>query len=316
MPSLNGWQAVVEALLAEEIQYVFGLPGNPLHLYDALYDRPDIKPIMVRHECSGAFMASAYARVTGEPAVCFASPGPGVANLVPGVLEAFSACLPLVIPCPSVGTQVNGLGAFQEINQVAMFQPVTKWAVRVEKADRIPWTMQRAFSLATNGKPGPVFVDLPGDLALQEVEMPDYRRPARPLRTRAEAAAIQSAAALVAKAKKPVIVAGGGAVLSRAFAELEELVELLGAPILTTPGGRGSISEDHPLALGLIGLYFTTVGRQAYDEADLIVSVGSRHEEFQSGAWKIYPSGAKLVQIDVDPFEIGLQTDWPKPGPG
>ena len=309
MVRMNGWEAVADALVAEGVKYVFGLPGSPVHFYFAVYDRPEITPILVRHETSGAFMAAAYARLTGEPAVCFASPGPGVANLVPGILEAWAGCWPVVMPCTSVDTHTMGMGAMQEVDQVGMFRPITKWATRVEQTDRIPWTMQRAFSLATNGKPGPIFIDLPADVALQEVEMPAYRRPARFLRVRAESAAIQAAADLLANAKSPVILAGGGAFAARAWQELHDMVELLQAPILTTPGGRGSISEDHPLALGQVGLYFTKLGRQAWDDADVILSVGSRNEELQSGGWKYLPVGAKFIQIDIDSFE--MSRNWP-----
>ncbi|MEM3048893.1 MAG: thiamine pyrophosphate-binding protein, partial [Candidatus Bathyarchaeia archaeon] len=126
MVRMSGYRAVVESLLEENVEYLFGLPGNPKVVYDQLYDTPEIKPILVRHECSGVLMAMAYSRISGKVGVCFASPGPGVANMVPGFLEAYYACTPLVAPCPSVTLENEGKGAFQECDQLSMFRPVTK----------------------------------------------------------------------------------------------------------------------------------------------------------------------------------------------
>jgi len=305
MLEMSGWQAVVKALKAERVKFVFGLPGDPRHLYDDLYDEREIKPILVRHECSGAFMAMAYARLTGEPGVCFGSPGPGVANLVPGFLEAYSACTPIIATCTSVSTETEGMGAFQEADQISIFKPVTKWSVRAPMPERIPWIMRRAFFLALNGKPGPIYVEIPSNVGLKKVEMPRYIPADRRIRPNGDPERIKAAADLLLKAERPVIVAGGGVVLSGASKELVELAELLGIPVLTTPCGRGSIPEDHALALGLVGLYRTRVGKKTYQEADLLISIGSRNEEFQSGVWRFFPEGARFIQVDIDPFEIG-----------
>lgn len=305
MAQRDAWQAVVEALEAEQVPFVFGIPGNPRHLYDALYDSKRVKPVLVRHEASGVFMAMAYARVTGHPAVCFASPGPGVANLVPGLLEAMSTCSPVIALAASAGVRHDGMGVFQETDQMAMMAPVTKWRTRVLQPEQAPWAMRRAFSIATGGKPGPVYVELPSDVAVRPAEIERYVPAPRPLRTRGDAAAIEAAADLIASASRPLFVAGGGVILSGAAEELAVLAELRQAPVMTTPCGRGAISEDHPLALGVVGLYFTEVGEKAYGEADLLVTIGSRNEDFQTGSWQYFPKGAKLVQIDIDPFEIG-----------
>ena len=304
MTKMSGYHAVVDALKKEKVEYFFGIPGNPHIIYDQLYDTPQIKPILVRHECSGVLMAMAYARISGKTGVCFASPGPGVANLVPGFLEAYSACTPLVAPCPYVSMEDEGKGAFQECDQVGMFKPVSKWSVRVPRTGRIPWYMQRAFSLAINGQPGPVFLEIPTDVGFGEADMPEYVPPKR-LLVRGDPAQTSAAIDLILKAEMPVIIAGGGLVLSRAYAELIQLAEMVGAPVMTTPCGRGSIPEDHPLAIGQVGLYRTKVGKNIQEKSDLIVTIGSRNEEFQSGAWKYFPKKAKYIQIDIEPFEIG-----------
>ncbi len=305
MAQQNAWQAVVEALKAEGVSRVYGIPGSPKHLFDALYDAPEIQVILVRHEAAAVFMAMAEARLAGRPAVCFASPGPGLANLTAGMLEAYSACSPIILLGPGTPTDVNGLGAFQEADQIGILRPVTKWAVRVEWAERMPWTLHRAFSLATCGKPGPVYVEVPGDLALTEIDMPAYIPTSPPPLPAPDPRAVREAVDQLLAARRPVLIAGGGAVLSRAGVQVQHLAELLGLPIMTTPAGRGIVPETHPLVMGMTGIYFNRLSSRMYQAADLMLSVGCRHEELESGAWKYYPSDARFVQIDIDPFEIG-----------
>jgi len=301
---MNVWQAVVSALKAEKTEYVFGLPGGDL-FYDALYDAPEIKTVLVREESAGPFMAMGYARLTGKPGVCYGPSGPGVANLVPGILEAHSACLPVIaIGCSSKRANA-GMGAFQEFDQISVLKPITKWSDRITEPERVSWVMRRAFSLSTNGKPGPVYIDIPKDIGAEEADIPKYIPPEYPLRCSGDSNRVREAAVLLMEAKRPLIVAGGGAINSRAFEEAKKLVELLGIPVMTTPCGRGIIPEDHPLALGLVGLYFTQVGEKAYGEADLLMTLGSRNEDFQSGEQRFFPQGAKYIQIDIDPDEIG-----------
>ena len=298
------WDIVVDALGREGVEYVFGLPGNPQTLYDSLLDS-DAKAVLVRHETSGVFMAMAYAKLRRRPGVCFGSPGPGVANLVPGVLEAFSACSPLVVLGSSASTELDGKGAFQETPQMEMLTPIAKWAFRIPSASRASWAMRRAFSLAINGKPGPVYIDVPFDVGQSTAPYTEYVSAEGPIRFRPDMSSLKKAAELLLLSERPVIVAGGGAQASGASKELINLSELLAVPVLTTPCGRGVIPESHPLSLGLVGLYRTKLGRRVYDEADLILSLGSRNEEFQTNAWQYFPDGAKLVQVDIDPYEIG-----------
>lgn len=303
--AMNAWQQIVAALEAEGIPFVFGLPGNPKHLYDALYDSTSVRPILVRHETSGAFMAMAYARVSGNVGCCFGCPGPGVANLVPGILEAHSGCTPVLALSVRASTATEGMGAFQETDHIGMMRPITKWAVTVERADRIGWTIRRAISLATTGNPGPVYVEIPADVALESIDVPEYVRADVAVRPGPDLERIDAALDLLQQARRPVLVCGGGAVSSGASAEVATMADALGVPILVTPAGRGIISEDHPLFAGSVGLYRTEFPRQVYQEADLLITLGSRMEEFQSGVWHYFPEGARFIQIDIDAGELG-----------
>jgi acetolactate synthase-1/2/3 large subunit len=197
------------------------------------------------------------------------------------------------------------MGAFQEVDQISIMKPITKWCERVTEPERISWVMRRAFSLATNGKPGPVFLDIPRDVGAQKIKSGKYVPSEYPLRPSGDPQRIYEAAALLLKAKRPLLVAGGGAISSRAFHEVGKFAELMGLPIMTTPCGRGILSEEHPLAFGLVGLYFSKIGEELYAESDLLITLGSRNEDFQSGEQRFFPKGARYVQVDIDPEEIG-----------
>jgi acetolactate synthase-1/2/3 large subunit len=303
------WEAIVNMVKSQGVEFVFGIGDSHLQLYAAKVS--GIKPINLRYEGSAPFMAMAYSRLSGKPGVCSASTGPGIANMVPGVLEAYSACSPLVMICPTVNQKTEGMGEFQECDQLGMMKPITKWTARIPRTERIPWFIHRAFSIAVNGQPGPVFLEIPYDVGgnithglEMDVVLPEYV-PANKIRIAGEPALINEAADLILKAERAAVIAGNGAVVSGASAELREFVELLGIPFLTTPGGRGILSEDHPLALGLGGLYRTKVEKQVYADADLIIAIGTRSESFQTHRWQDFPERARLIQIDISPFEIG-----------
>jgi len=250
-------------------------------------------------------MDMAYARVSGGIGCCFGSKGPGVANLVPGILEAYSGCTPVLALGVRAATTTEGMGAFQENDQLGLMRPITKWAITVERAERIGWTIRRAITIATTGKPGPVYVEIPSDLALQEIEVADYQAADRSVRPAADPDKVNEVVDLLERSNRPVLVCGGGAVLSGAYAEVEAFADALGIPILATPAGRGIIAESHPMFAGSVGLYRTQYPRSVYQEADLLITLGSRMEEFQSGVFQYFPEGAKFVQIDIDPFELG-----------
>ena len=297
------WAAVVEALEAEHVEYVFGLPGNPELLYNDLYGS-SVRPVLVRMETSAVFMAMAYARVSGRVGVVHASPGPGMANLVPGLLEAHYACSPLVCVVSAASRTHEGMGGFQDSPSLDMVRPVTKWAVRIDLPERTAWTMSRAFALARGGRPGPVFVEVPADVAGTPGEIPPYRPPLADVRPAGDPAAVARAAGILGETERPVIWAGGGVGLAGAEDELVALAERLDAPVVTTPSGRGSISEEHRLAFGLVGLYRTESSARPVDEADAVLYVGTRLEEFQTGLGRYLPQKARVVQVDVDASEI------------
>jgi len=305
---MNAWEAIVNMLKTEGIEYIFGIGDSGLQLYAEKID--GIKNVNLRYEGSAPFMAMAYARLSGKPGVCTASTGPGMANLLPGVLEAYSGCSPLLIINAGNSQKTYGMGEFQETDHIAMMKPITKWSARIPYTERIPWFIRRAFSIATNGQPGPVFLEMPYDVSgktrweLHDIGDPDYV-PVKRIRTSGDPTLIKEAAEMLAKAGRPVAVSGNGTVQSGASEEFKQFIELLGIPFLTTPAGRGILPETHPLALGVCGYYRTRVGKEVYSDADLVFTVGTRNESYSTHQWRDFPEGAKFIQIDIEPFEIG-----------
>lgn len=305
---MNLWEAIVNMVKSQGVDIIFGLGDNNLQLYTE--KTPGIRTINLRYEGSAPFMAMAYSRLSGKPGVCTASPGPGVANLVPGVLEAYSGCSPIVIFGHASSQKFEGMGNFQESDQTSIMKPITKWSVRIPYAERIPWYVRRAFSIAINGQPGPVFLEIPSDiggtsyLESAQTSLPEYV-PAKKIRTGGDPELINEAIELLLKAKRQIVVAGNGVVQSGSSGEFKEFIELLGIPFLTTPAGRGILPEEHPLALGLCGLYRTKVGKAFYSAADLVITFGTRNESFQTHEWRDFPKEAKFIQIDISVFEIG-----------
>ncbi len=306
MPRTTVWRAVAEALAAEGVQHLFGLTGNALHLVSDIKKHTNIKLVLVRHEHSGVACAYAYARLTRSPAVCFGNPGPGITNMATGLLEATSGCLPVICITNGVALATDGKGAFQELDSVALMRPVTKWAVRATLPERVPWILERAFSVARNGKPGAVFIDIPSDLGLTEADIPPYRPALDRHRSRAALADVKAAAKLLCAARRPLMICGSGAVASGAARQVATLADELSLPVFTTPGGRGILSEDAPMSLGQVGLYFSEVGRAYYERADLVFSIGSRLEEFSTGGWRYFPLDARFIQLDINAETIGM----------
>jgi acetolactate synthase I/II/III large subunit len=300
---MKAWKTVVDSLVAEKIKFVFGLVAGPWDFWDYLSET-DIKPVLVRHELSSVQMAIANARLSSRPGIVMDSPGPGVANMFAGFLEAYTGSIPIIAPVPSSEMATEGMAQMQETDMVTSFRPVSKWAYRITKPDKVGWGMRRAFSLAGGGKPGPIFLEIPMDVGNSEYKGPPYRGVSVP-KSRPSESSVLEASKLIANSERPVIVAGGGVVLSQASGELIQLAESFLVPVLTTASGRGSIPEDHPLAFGLVGIYRTKISKRVYEEADLILTIGSKNEEFETGSWNYFPEGAKLVQIDIDPFEVG-----------
>lgn len=308
MSTISAAQAITEVLKAEGVRFVFGLPGgHTLGIYDALAATPEIRHILVRHEQVAANMAAAYAMLTGEPGVCCATAGPGATNLVTGVAEAFAGALPMIVITGRVSTQHVHRGACQDIPQDRIFAPITKWATRVDRADCMVRILRQAFTVARSGKPGPVLIDIPADVPMEQIHYDRYMPVGKPAAPRGNAQSIREAVTKLLRSDRPVIIAGGGTVASEAFGELRELAETLGVPVLTTLSGRGSFPEDHSLAGGGLGLHRTSVGRKLLSEADFVLGLGCRFEEMETNWTSAYVCApdSYYVQVDIDPEEMG-----------
>ncbi len=311
-PTLTGGEAVVEMLARFGVELMFGLPGDQTHLYDALFHRPEIRHVLVRHEQAAAHMADAYARATGRVGVCDASVGPGATNLATGIAEAYTSGVPVVAVVSDVRSDWRGRDSFQEVDQVGLFRPITKKVFSVDHVERVPELMTRSFQIATTGRPGPVLLSLPLDVLRERhrfeptdlrVDHRYGRFPANRLRPSPED--VTAAADALLAADRPIVLAGGGVVASGASDELRELVETLGLPVATTFMGKGSLPEDHPLALGPFGL----IGRPATNEfvlrADLALALGTRFTNVDTAAWRIPGRTTRIVQVDIEPTQIG-----------
>jgi acetolactate synthase-1/2/3 large subunit len=308
MTKLPAGEAIIRIMKAEGVRHVFGLPGGHiLPLYDGIYKTEGIEHILVRHEQSAANMAAAYAQLTGEPGVCIVTAGPGATNLVTGIAEAFIGSLPIVVFAARGATNTSQKGASQEVATEKIFAPITKWSIRVDRTDMIPEIVRRAFTIARGGKPGPVYIDLPRDLLPQEVEFNDYRPVAARPAIGGDPALVQSATEALLAAKRPILVAGGGAVMSGAFNEVRQLAEMLALPILTSLAGRGIIPDDHPMSVGGLGAHRNPLSKELFLSADVIIGVGTKFEEMETN-WRdgfLPDASAIYVQIDIDSAEHG-----------
>ncbi|MCD6528829.1 biosynthetic-type acetolactate synthase large subunit [Candidatus Bathyarchaeota archaeon] len=304
---MSGAEALVKALEKEGVKHIFGIPGGAtLPIYDVLYDS-DIRHILVRHEQAAAHAADGYARVSGRPGVCFATSGPGATNLVTGITNAYMDSVPIVAFTGQVPTSWIGKDAFQEADIVGITTPVTKHNFQVQKASEIPRTVKIAFYIATSGRPGPVLVDLPKDIQIDHAEMEfDDEVSLRGYKPTYEPHPIQvrRAAELLANAEKPMIIAGGGVIASNASEELIRLSEKILAPVATTLMGKGAIPEDHPLALGQLGMHGTLAANKLILEADVLLCVGMRFSDRTTGDPKKFCPDAKIIHVDIDSSEI------------
>jgi acetolactate synthase-1/2/3 large subunit len=315
MNRLSGAEAFVRMLQLHGVRHIFGLCGDTsLPLYDALH-RLDhgITHVLTRDERSAAYMADAYARVTGRVGVCEGPSGGGATYILPGVVEANESSIPVLAITTDIAVGSRGRCVLTELDQEALFRPLAKWNRVIDRADRIPDAVRAAFRHMTAGRPGAVHLGLPFDVQKDPVDEAavhaDPALGAYPARRIApEPAAIEAAAQAIMSAERPLFVCGGGPVIAGAEAELRALAELLEAPVATTISGQGSIAEDHPLALGVIGSNGGTPETRALvDEADMIVFVGCRAGSVTTERWRHpAPGRVRIVHIDVDPAVIGV----------
>jgi len=299
---MTGNEILARCLKNHKVEVIFFLMGGPMIDCENACLGQEIRMIDARHEQAAAMMATAYSRLRRQPSVCMACSGPGATNLVTGIANAFADSAPVVAIGGSSPVSQWGMGAFQETDQVALFRPITRWADRCYDTRRIPELVETAFRHAFGSRPGPVYLDMPGDILYRDVPEDQVRwtqAPAERRRPPGEPYLVGRALDLIAGSERPVLVGGSGVLWARAEEELRSLVERASIPFYATPQGRGAIPEDHPLCfLGARGA--------GWREADLIVLVGTRQNYVIGYArpprWN---AGAKLIQIDIDPAEIG-----------
>ncbi|RLI17955.1 biosynthetic-type acetolactate synthase large subunit [Candidatus Bathyarchaeota archaeon] len=306
MAEMSGAEAFVKALEREGVETLFGVPGGAvIPICDALYDA-DIRFVLARHEQGAAHMADGYARAIGRVGVCLATSGPGATNLVTGIATANIDSSPVVAFTGQVPTSMIGADAFQEVDIIGVTASITKYNIQVRRAGEIPHAVKAAFYIASTGRRGVVLVDLPKDaqIGVEEMEFPEhiefkgYSPNVEP-----DPRELDRAATLLAKAEKPIILAGGGVIASDACGELLKLAELLMAPVATTLMGKGAIPSGHPLHIGMCGMHGTWEANHLVSEADVLLAIGSRFSDRTTGRVEEFTE-ARIIHIDIDPSEF------------
>ena len=305
MAKISGAEILAKSLRKQGVDTMFYIMGGPMLETETFCIKEGIRAIDVRHEQAAAMMAHAWARVTNKIAVCMAASGPGVMNLVTGVANAWADASPLLAIGGAAPMNVTGRGLFQECDQLSVFKPITKWADRCQSARHIPELIATALRHARTGRPGPVYVDMPGDVLSDEVDEEsvvyrDDQFSQDQARTSGAPERISAAVQILAAAKRPIIMSGTGVLWSQASPELRQFVDMAGIPFYTTPQGRGVVPDDHPLS-------FLAARSQAFKEADCIMIVGTRMN-YVSGHLTAprYSADARIIQVNVDPAEIGF----------
>jgi acetolactate synthase I/II/III large subunit len=306
--TITGAQSLVRSLEAAGVEVVFGIPGGAiLPAYDPLLDSVSVRHILVRHEQGAGHAAQGYAVATGKVGVCMATSGPGATNLVTPIADAYMDSVPIVAITGQVPSSAIGTDAFQEADIRGITLPITKHNYLVTNPDEIPRAIAEAFHIASTGRPGPVLVDISKD-ALQNpttfhwparVDLPGYRPVSRP-----HGKQIREAARLIVESHQPVLYVGGGVLKARATEELRRLVDLSGAPVVTTLMARGALPDSHPAHLGMPGMHGTVAAVTALQKADLIVSLGARFDDRVTGKLSSFAPHATIVHADIDPAEI------------
>ena len=307
---LSGAQILVQSLIDEGVEYIFGYPGGAvLHLYDALFQQDELKHILVRHEQGATHAADGYARATGKPGVVLVTSGPGATNAVTGIATAYMDSIPMVIISGQVSLPVIGSDAFQEVDMVGITRPCVKHNFLVKDVTQLAETIKKAFYIATTGRPGPVVIDVPKDITAPHIKVP-YKYPKKvsirsynPVVT-GHKGQIKKAVDLLLSAQKPIIYSGGGVVLGEASKELIEFTHTLGYPITNTLMGLGSYPASDKQFIGMLGMHGTYEANMAMHESDVIIAIGARFDDRVTGKLDLFCPHAKIIHIDVDPASI------------
>ena len=306
---LTGAQAVVRSLEELGVDVIFGIPGGAvLPVYDPLFDSQKLRHVLVRHEQGAGHAASGYAHATGRVGVCMATSGPGATNLVTPIADAQMDSIPVVAITGQVGRPMIGTDAFQEADISGITMPITKHNYLVRNGDDIPRVLAEAFHIAASGRPGAVLVDIPKDVLQGQctfswppaMELPGYKPNTKP-----HAKQIREAAKLIAAASKPVLYVGGGVIRGEASAQLLDLAELTGIPVVTTLMARGAFPDSHPQHLGMPGMHGTVAAVAALQRSDLLIGLGTRFDDRVTGKLSTFAPEAKVIHADIDPAEIG-----------
>jgi len=305
---MSGSQALIKALEKEKVKVIFGLPGGQIMpVYDALLGSK-MRHILARHEQSAAHMADGYARASNNVGVCMATSGPGATNLVTGIATAYLDSSPVVAITGQVPTPQIGLDAFQEADIIGVSTPITKYNFQPRSAKDVPGVVRTAFFIASSGRPGPVLIDLPRDVQIESDEIEftgksnarGYIPSVDP-----DLYQIKKAAEMILDSKRPFILAGGGIRISNAFKQLQDLAELLLAPVGTSLMGKGCFPENHPLSLGLVGMHGVKEANKIVMESDVLLAIGSRFSDRTTGKLDGFCPDTKVIHIDIDATEIG-----------
>lgn len=313
---ISGAELMLEALKKEQVEVIFGYPGGAvLPIYDKLYDSK-ILHILPRHEQGGIHAAEGYSRVTGKPGVVIATSGPGATNIITGLADAMMDSLPLVVFTGQVATGVIGTDAFQEADILGITTPITKYNYQVRSIEDIPRIVKEAFYVATSGRPGPVLIDIPKDIAAgtanvpeeQEIDLPGYQPTVQPNYLQ-----IRKLTEAVSRAKKPVILAGAGILFAEAYEELKQYAEQQSLPVVHTLLGLGGFPAEHPLFAGMAGMHGCYTANMALHDCDLLINIGARFDDRLTGNLQHFAPNATVAHIDIDPAEIGknVQTHIP-----
>jgi thiamine pyrophosphate-dependent acetolactate synthase large subunit-like protein len=306
----NGAEIIVDCLKAEGVEFVFGVIGSSiLDLLDVIHRTPEIRYVRAQHEQGAAFMADGYARITGRPGVCTATCGPGVTNMVTGIAGAYHDSSPVVAILGDIHTGHYGKGSsnFHEIDQESLFRPITKMSKRVEHVGRLAEFTRMAFRVAQSGRKGPVYLGIPRNLQKERVQdatwpVPRYRSDARVF---ADPGAVQQAFELLAGARSPVILVGGGIRWTQGQGAVLRLAEKAGIPVAVSH--KGLVTEDHPWSVGVIGMVANPVAADVVAKADVLLTLGCTFNQVTTASYshRFIPAGAKIIQVDVDPTELG-----------
>ena len=307
---LAGNDMLVQSLIDEGVEYLFGYPGGAaLHIYDAIFNQKELQHILVRHEQGATHAADGYARATGKPGVVLVTSGPGATNAITGIATAFMDSIPMVILSGQVASHLIGTDAFQETDMIGISRPIVKHSFSIEHASDIPRVIKEAFYIATSGRPGPVVIDIPKDTTAPDklfdynppksVKIRSYNPPVEP-----DSKQIERAVTEILKAKKPVIYAGGGAINSNAAKELFELNEFLNFPVTNTLMGLGIYPATNKIFMGMLGMHGTYQSNMAMHNADLIIAIGARFDDRITNTPDLFAPNAKIIHFDVDQSSV------------